>query len=252
MLKVDNLSVSFKGHRVLENMHLELPRGETLGVVGESGSGKSTLAKCIVGQVTPVSGTIHINGEDVLAGSRGFSLKQKRQTQLVPQDPYGSLNPRHSIAYILAEALNPKRPNARRDKERIAELLELVNLPANSAKKYPYAFSGGQRQRIAIARALAVNPALLIADEITSALDVSVQAEILKLIERLQGELDLTILFISHNLAVVQQVCDSVVVLKSGLIVERGSVAEVFQNPKHAYTQNLLDSVPGGPNFSIR
>ena len=229
MLTVRGLNVGFGRHTVLHDVDLDLAEGRTLGLVGESGSGKSTLAKAVVGMVKPRSGTI-----TVAAGPR--------QVQLIPQDPYGSLNPRMTVGQTLAEAIDPKRGRPAEHGARIAELLETVALDAQAADKYPHQFSGGQRQRVAIARALAVRPALLIADEITSALDCSVQAEVLNVLRSLRAQFGLTMLFISHDLAVVRHVSDEIAVMRAGAIVERAPRDQLFRAPAHAYTQRLLAS----------
>ncbi|TNM36518.1 ABC transporter ATP-binding protein [Nocardioides albidus] len=255
LLEVEDLCVSF-GHgsgaaHVLDHVSLSVPRGRTVGLVGESGSGKSTLAKAVVGIVTPRSGSIRLAGADVTSMSRKEIFDFRRTVQLVPQDPYSSLNPRRTIGQSLAEAIDPRRAQVSSHRERIAQWLELVRLSPDHMHRYPHEFSGGQRQRIAIARALVVEPSVVIADEITSALDVSVQAEILELVARIRDELDLTMVFISHNLAVVRQVCDDVTVLFHGKVVESGPSAQVFESPRDDYTRRLLASVPGSATFSL-
>ncbi len=254
-LAVEDLTVAF-GHGpratvALDAVSTGVGRGRTVGLVGESGSGKSTLAKALVGLVAPRSGTIRLDGVDVTALSRRERHRSRRQVQMIPQDPYSSLNPRRTVGQALAEAIDPVRQDVRRHQDEIVHWLGLVRLDASALHRYPHEFSGGQRQRVAIARALAVQPEIVIADEITSALDVSVQAEILALIARLRRELGLTMLFISHNLAVVRQVSDDVVVLYHGQIVEQSDAASLFAAPGHPYTQALLASVPGSPGFSI-
>lgn len=235
----------------LDGVSVAVPRERTVGLVGESGSGKSTWAKAVLG-ILPVShGTILHDGQDVTRRSAAERRRFWRTVQMIPQDPYSSLNPRRTIGQILAEAINPMRVEVGRHRDTIAEHLEAVRLPADSMSRYPHEFSGGQRQRIAIARALIVRPSVIIADEITSALDVSVQAEVLDVLDKLRRELKLTIVFISHNLAVVRAVSDDVVVLYHGHVVENGAVDEVFANPQHPYTQQLLRAVPGSPGFSL-
>lgn len=255
LLQIEDLCVSY-GHgaaavRVLDRVRLSVPRGHTVGLVGESGSGKSTTARAVVGTVPVRSGSIRLAGADVTSMSRKQAYEFRRTVQLVPQDPYSSLNPRRTVAQSLAEAIDPRRGRVAPHRDRIAHWLELVLLSPDDMHRYPHQFSGGQRQRIAIARALIVEPEVVIADEITSALDVSVQAEVLELLARLRAELELTMLFISHNLAVVRQVCDEVTVLLRGRVVESGSSAEVFTLPQHDYTRTLLASVPGSPGFSL-
>ena len=255
VLEVRDLEVTFgSGHaaaKVLKGVSTSIQRGKTLGIVGESGSGKSTLAKAIVG-LNPVSaGSISMNGQDMAGMSRAQRRAIYREVQMIPQDPYSSLNPRRTIGQTLAEAINPVRSNPKLHREKISHWLSTIRLDPEVADRYPHEFSGGQRQRIAIARALAVEPKLIIADEITSALDLSVQAEILNLISRLRAELDLTMAFISHDLDVVHHVSDEIMVLFHGEVVEMGDVDSVYGNPKHPYTRKLIDSVPGGPGFDI-
>ena len=255
MLRVNNLNVTLgRGIRQVKILHditFDIPAGTTLGLVGESGSGKSTIAKTIVGIHSATSGEIEFDGNSI-TDVRGAERRDlRRRIQMIPQNPYSSLDPRRTIGQTIAEALDPKRPNVRKYRDRIVELLEMVALPAESADRYPSEFSGGQRQRIAIARALAVEPELVIADEITSALDLSTQAEVLELFEDLRDKLNLTVLFVSHNLAVVRQVSDRVIVLLHGDLVEEGAADQIFSNPTHGYTQQLVDSVPGAPGFSL-
>jgi peptide/nickel transport system ATP-binding protein len=229
----------------LDDVSVAVQAGTTLGIVGESGSGKSTLAKTIVGIHRPSGGRILLDGADITAPDRRTRQSLRRRIQLIPQDPYSSLDPRRRIGETLAEAIDPRRAQPRRHNAEISRLLELVALPTATAERYPHEFSGGQRQRIAIARALAVRPELIIADEVTSALDVSTQAEVLSLLEDLKNNLGLTLVFISHNLAVVQRLSDTVLVLLHGRAVERGNAADIFQRPQHDYTRTLLESVPG-------
>ena len=255
VLTISGLDVDL-GHglgmtRVLSGIDLAVDRGSAVGVVGESGSGKSTLAKTIVGIHRATSGSIVFDGTELTAATRRTLQPRRRRMQYIPQDPFSSLDPRRTIGQTLAEAIDPVRARQRRHQDRIVEALSSVALDADTVERYPHEFSGGQRQRIAIARALVVDPDVIIADEITSALDVSTQAEILRLLEGLREQLGLTMLFISHNLAVVEQLCDEVVVLLHGAIVERGSTADVFSDPRDAYTRRLLESVPGGPAFDV-
>lgn len=248
VLRTEDLDISF-GHgsrrrQVLHGIGLELHAGRTLGLVGESGSGKSTVAKAVVGLVRPERGRILLAGRDP-AGVRGAELRRlRREVQLIPQDPYASLNPRMTVGEAVAEAIDPRRGRLRAHRDRVTELLTRVALDPETADRYPAAFSGGQRQRIAIARALAVEPRLIIADEVTSALDCSVQAEVLGVLRGLRDDLGLTMLFISHDLAVVRQISDEVAVMEGGRIVESGTCASVFGAPSHPYTRLLLDSVP--------
>jgi ABC-type glutathione transport system ATPase component len=224
---------------------LTIRRGETLGLVGESGSGKSTLARCVVNLVQADAGSIRFDGTDLRPLSRSGWLPYRKRIQMVFQDPYASLNPRRRVGEIIAEGPIAHGTPRRAALDRAAELLRLVRLDPAAAQRFPHEFSGGQRQRIGIARALAMEPELLVADEPVSALDVSVQAEILRLLEELRERLGLTMLFITHDLRVAAQVCDRVAVMQRGRIVEQGPTQQVFANPAHEYTRALLDSVPG-------
>jgi peptide/nickel transport system ATP-binding protein len=220
-------------------------RGETLGLVGESGSGKSTLARCIVRLVRPEAGVIAFRGTDLRPLSRRAWLPYRKRIQMVFQDPFASLNPRRRVGDIIAQGPITHGASHKAARARAAELLALVQLDARAAERFPHEFSGGQRQRIGIARALAMEPELLIADEPVSALDVSVQAQVLALLEDLRARLGLTMLFITHDLRVAAQVCDRVAVMQRGVIVEQGPTASVFAAPAHPYTRALLDSIPG-------
>jgi ABC-type glutathione transport system ATPase component len=230
---------------------VEIHRNEVVAIVGESGSGKSTLAKVMVGLLHATAGTVELDGVDIGGFRSGDRRRMQRRVQLIPQDPYSSLDPRRTVGHALAEAIDPWRPDVRRHRARISELLEQVHLPVDSAARLPHEFSGGQRQRVCIARALAVEPELIVADEITSALDLTIQAEILRLLDELRRELGLTMAFISHNLGVVRYLCDRVVVMRRGEVVESGLVEDVFTRPGELYTRQLLDSVPGSASFSI-
>ena len=229
----------------VEQVSLDVRRGETLGIVGESGCGKSTLARCLVRLHEPDGGTIAYDGAAVLSLKGPARRQFNRQVQMVFQDPYGSLNPRMTVEATLAEALavhavvpRPAIP------ARVRELLDLVHLPASAASRYPYEFSGGQRQRIGIARALAVEPSLIIADEPVSALDVSVQAAIVNLFMELQARLGLTLVFITHDLRLVRHMTHRVAVMYLGRIVEVGETQALFAAPRHPYTQALIRAVP--------
>ncbi|SEN27667.1 ABC transporter ATP-binding protein [Nonomuraea pusilla] len=227
-MRIDNLTVRFGGFTAVDSVSLDVPEGHIVGLVGESGSGKSSLARAVCGLV-PHTGLVS-----------GAS-----RPQMVFQDPYASLDPRMKIGESVAEGLRGLR-GAARDAE-VARLLGLVSLPAELAGRYPRELSGGQRQRVAIARALGARPDLLVADEITSALDVSVQGAVLNLVRSLRDELGVTILFISHNLAVVRYVCDEVAVLHHGRLVEHGPTEDVIGAPAHDYTRALIEAVPRVP-----
>ena len=228
--------------RAVDGVDLALARGEALGLVGESGCGKSTLGRCIVGLYTPTGGTIRYEGAELDAKR---DRATRRRIQMVFQDPYSSLNPRMTVKQTLSELLRAHDmvPKAQID-VRCRELLDLVGLGARSLDAYPRQFSGGQRQRVSIARALALEPELLVADEPVSALDVSVQATVLNLLEELRQKLGLTLLLIAHNMAVVRHVCDRVAVMYLGRIVETAPTHELFTNAQHPYTQGLLRAVP--------
>ncbi|QBI56686.1 oligopeptide/dipeptide ABC transporter ATP-binding protein [Streptomonospora litoralis] len=252
VLAAEGLTVAFgRGsgrHAVLRSIDLDVPPGQALGLVGESGSGKSTLARALVGLVRPAAGRVLHDGRDPAHMRRAELAELRRSVQLIPQDPYASLDPRMTVGAAIAEAVDPRRADPRRHADRIAYWLETVALERDAADRHPHAFSGGQRQRVAIARALAARPRAVIADEITSALDCSVQAEILNVLADLRARLGLTMLFISHDLTVVRHVSDRVAVLYLGRVVEQGETETLYSAPAHPYTRLLLDSVPdGGP-----
>lgn len=232
--------------RVLHGVSLSLKQGESLGIVGESGSGKSTLARSVMGLEKPQSGSVTINGRDIYSLGRGELKAARKEFQAIFQDPYGSLDPRHSVRRILAEPVVSLEDatTAESREERIRQVLEAVGLSASAADKYPHEFSGGQRQRIAIARALITRPKLIVADEPVSALDVSIQAQVLNLMMDLQEQFGLSYLFISHDLGVMRVITDRVAVIHLGRIVEEGPTNEVFDNPQHPYTQALVNAVP--------
>ncbi len=229
----------------VQDADFTLNRGETLGVVGESGSGKSTLARCIVKLVVPEEGEIRFDGTDLRPLSRAAWKPYRNRVQMIFQDPYASLNPRRLVGDAVAEGPITHGVPKAEARARARELLALVQLDPSAMDRYPHEFSGGQRQRIGIARALAMRPELLIADEPVSALDVSVQAQVLALLADIKARFGLTMLFITHDLRVAAQICDRVAVMQRGVIVEMGPTAQVFATPSHAYTRELLDSIPG-------
>ncbi len=257
LLEVDQLSFSYRLPRtrlfepidrrdVLHSVSLTLNKGEILGLVGESGCGKSTLARCILALDRPDSGHIRLNGQDLFAlNKRGLRLA-RRSMQMIFQDPFGSLNPRHKVGRIVAEPLRALEPGMPSHvvSQRIEQALAEVGLDATAARRHPHAFSGGQRQRIAIARALIVRPALIVADEPVSALDVSVQAQVLNLMLDLQESLDIAFLLISHDLAVVRHVCDRIAIMDGGRIVETGRPDAVFDAPTAAISRRLVEAIP--------
>ena len=232
--------------QALAEVSFELHAGRSLGIVGESGSGKSTLARLVMALERPSAGRVWLDGQDLHALDPAALRRMRTQIQMVFQDPYGSLDPRRTVQQTVSEPLALLQ-GAGRDEQRrrTAEVLEAVGLRPQDGEKYPHEFSGGQRQRIAIARALVTRPRLIVADEPVSALDVSVQAQVLNLMQDLQDAHGLTYLFISHDLSVIDLVCDDVVVLQHGRIVEQGPADRVFRDPQHAYTQRLIAAVPG-------
>jgi len=226
----------------LRGVSFTLQSGRSLGIVGESGSGKSTLARLVMALEAPSAGSVRLLGRDLHALSPNELRAARCDFQMVFQDPYGSLDPRQRVGRIVAEPLvGVDAPDARR---RVGEALDAVGLRAGDAAKYPHEFSGGQRQRIAIARALITRPRLIVADEPVSALDVSVQAQVLNLLAQLQQQFGVTYLFISHDLAVIDHVCDEVAVMRAGRIVEHGTTEQVLQQPAHEYTRALLAAIP--------
>lgn len=259
LLEVKDLRVCFGGGRdiflrkttpfeALKGVSFTVKAGEAYALVGESGAGKSTAARCVVGLQEATSGRI-----DFEAAPLCLKGAKRRRIQMVFQDPYASLNPRMSVSSMLTELLrvNDICPDRKSALRRAGELLEMVGLPQRALTRRPSAFSGGQRQRIGIARALAIEPTLLVADEPVSSLDVSIQAAILSLLKDLQKQLGLTMLFISHDLAVVRQLCDRVAVMSEGAIVEEGSVAEVLSAPRHDFTKRLLEAATDLPKLEI-
>jgi peptide/nickel transport system ATP-binding protein len=231
--------------KAVDGVSLEIKRGETVGLVGESGCGKSTVGRAILRLYEPTAGRIVFDGQDITTLGESDLRPLRRRMQMIFQDPYSSLNPRHSVGRMVGEPLRVHGLGGRRSAgARVRELLETVGLPADAASRYPHEFSGGQRQRIGLARALAVNPDFIVADEPVSALDVSIQAQIINLLENLQREFDLTYLFIAHDLAVVRHISDRIAVMYLGSIVEVSPAEELYDNPLHPYTISLLSAVP--------
>ena len=249
LLQAMNLSRSFshKGKTVaaLKNISLAVSAGEILGVVGESGSGKSTLARILAALDAPNNGQVIFENADLFSLPAKALRAQRLNFQMIFQDPYSSLNPRHRIGRIVAEPLHLEAKVTKHEaKLRVEKALEDVGLSAGDVNKFPHEFSGGQRQRIAIARALITRPKLIIADEATSALDISVQAQVLALFRHMRDQYAISVIFITHDIAVVEEICDRVVVMQSGQIVEYGDVDEVLYRPQHVYTQQLLGAEP--------
>ena len=231
--------------RAVDVVSFSIAEGETFGLVGESGSGKTTTGRCILRLIEPTAGEVRFKGEDVLAFSRARMRAARRDMQIVFQDPYSSLNPRMRAGAIVEEPLIIHRTGPKLERRaRVAELFELVGLDPTQLARYPHQFSGGQRQRIGLARALALNPSLIIADEPVSALDVSVQAQVVNLLMDLQQRLKLTYLFIAHDLRLVRHICDRVAVMYLGKIVETGPTESLFAAPAHPYTRALLSAIP--------
>ncbi|MFE3515606.1 ATP-binding cassette domain-containing protein [Streptomyces sp. NPDC059166] len=250
LLELEALRKEFDGKAAVDDVSLSVREGETLALVGESGCGKTTLTRLLLRLLEPTSGSVRFDGTDLSGLDKGAMRAVRRQMQVVLQDPYSSMNPRLRIADIVAEPLVTHDPRARGRRgrayarQRAGELLVAVGLDDTILDRYPHEFSGGQRQRISIARAIGLEPRLVVLDEPTSALDVSVQARVLDLLTDLQQRLGLTYVFVSHNLAVVQQVADRVAVMRGGRIVETGTAHQVFTAPAHPYTRQLLDAVP--------
>lgn len=248
-LEIRNIQASYKEYPALNNVSLDIKKNTVLGLVGESGSGKSTLAKVITGLLQADTGEVVFDGEMLYSKKKHLHCKQQcKQIQMVFQNPEGSLNPKHTIEKILSDAMLFHKVTDRvHVKEKCQEWVQRMELPEDTLSRFPSSFSGGQKQRIALARALCVSPKFLIADEPTSALDVSVQLRMLQLIKELKREMGLTILFISHDMGVIYDICDEVAVMKDGKIEETGEKEAFFANPKTEYGKLLLDSVPTLP-----
>jgi oligopeptide transport system ATP-binding protein len=257
LLKVDHLKVYFPilggvfRHKIgevkaVDDVSFKIEKGQTVGLVGESGSGKTTIGRAIIRLIHPTSGTITYEDTEITKLSAGEFRPWRKKIQIIFQDPYNSLNPRLSIFEIIGEALEIHFPQMNRGerREKVATLLEKVGLKRDHLDRYPHEFSGGQRQRIGIARALAVDPEFIVCDEPVSALDVSVQAQIVNLLQDLQEELGLTYLFIAHDLAVVEHISDFVLVMNQGKIVEAATAEAIYENPQDEYTRKLLSAVP--------
>ena len=258
VLKVENLIVNFATAKnifgkvseyfhAVDDVSFKVNKNETVGLVGESGCGKTTLGRAILGLVKPTSGNIIFNGKNIASYNEKEMRVVRKDLQIVFQDPYGSLNPRLSIGDAIVEPMKVHHTGMNKNtrKEKAVHLLEQVNMPADVFNRYPHQFSGGQRQRICIARALALNPNFLIFDESVSALDVSVQAQVLNLINDLKARYNFTSIFISHDLSVIHYISDRVMVMHKGKIIEQGTAGEIFYQPKENYTKELLNAVPG-------
>jgi peptide/nickel transport system ATP-binding protein len=245
VLAVDDLDAHYGSSHALFGIELEVRRQECLALVGESGSGKTTLARSVAGLHTSYTGEVRLNGELLPPAARSRTREARKQIQYIFQNPYASLNPRRTIGQTIARQLQLFFPGARSDTDRrVAECLERVALSASAAGRFPDQLSGGERQRVAIARALAAEPSLLVCDEVTSALDVSVQAAIIELLGQLRKEMGLSLLFITHDLALIRTLADRVVVMTEGHIVEHGSVTSIFTAPSAEYTRKLLANTP--------
>ncbi|WP_456237805.1 ABC transporter ATP-binding protein [Meiothermus luteus] len=256
MVRLENLRVWFPlragvlsrvvGHvKAVDDVSLEVYKGEVLGLVGESGSGKTTLGRSLLRLIEPTGGRIWFSGQEITHLPKEALRAFRRRMQIIFQDPYASLNPRMTVGDIIAEPLVIHRVGSPKERqERVAELLETVQLSPDHARRYPHEFSGGQRQRIGIARALALNPEFIVADECVSALDVSIRAEIIALLKELRARMGLTLLFISHDLAVVEDISDRVAVMYKGRLVEVSSSHRIYREPKDEYTKALLSAIP--------
>jgi len=255
VLSVENLTKTYhmggglfskqKPVHAVKGVTFALGRGETLGIVGESGSGKSSVGRCLVRLQDPDGGRVLLGNKN-MAHLKGAELRAiRRRMQMIFQDPFSSLNPREKVGRIIASGPIAYGEDEKKALVRAAELMDMVGLDPKGADRLPHEFSGGQRQRIGIARALALEPEIIIADEAVSALDVSIQAQVLELLGRLKKELDLSLVFITHDLRVAAQICDRVMVMQKGEVVELGTGTEIFDTPKHAYTKSLIEAIPG-------
>src|SRR5699024_5066486 len=238
--------------KAVDDISFDIYEGETLSVVGESGCGKSTTGRAILRLDEPTDGEIRFQGEDLLSMSKSQMREKRKDLQVIFQDPYASLNPRQTVAKILTEAMQIQKIAPKKElRKRAIELIETVGLNADQIDRYPHEFSGGQRQRVGIARALALDPKLIVADEAVSALDVSIQAQVLNLLKSLQREFNLTYLFIAHDLGVVRHISDRIIVMYLGKIVEIADKKSLFENPQHPYTKSLLSAIPN-PNPEVK
>ncbi|SEK80669.1 peptide/nickel transport system ATP-binding protein [Roseateles sp. YR242] len=243
VLETEHLTQRYEGREVLQDINLRLQPGESLGIIGESGAGKSTLARLVMALERPAAGVVRWSGEDIHRLPEHQRRARRSRVQMVFQDPYSSLDPRWRVGRSIAEPLQRLPMTAAEREQRLAEVLDAVQLDPDAARRFPHQFSGGQRQRLAIARALATRPSLIVADEPLSALDVSVQAQILALLRDLQRREAISLVLISHDLPAVEVLCDHALVLRHGQVVEHGATADVLGEPRHPYTRSLLSAL---------